>query len=53
MILGQLLLYISQCNLFFVIEETYFAIYVDDNTPYVTAETLEGRCYKNFRKRFH
>ena len=40
-ILGPLLFDIFLCDLFLIMKETSFASYVDDNTPYVTAENLE------------
>ena len=40
-ILGPLLFNIFLCDLFLIMKETSFASYVDDNTPYVTAENLE------------
>ena len=39
--LGSLLFNIFLCDLFLIMKETSFASYVDDNTPYVTAENLE------------
>ena len=40
-ILGPLLFNIFLCDLFFVMKETDFISSADDNTPYVTVETLE------------
>ena len=40
-ILGPLLFDIFLCDLFLIMKETSFASYVDDNTPYVTAENLD------------
>ena len=40
-ILGPLLFNIFLCDLFLIMKETSFASYVDDNTPYVTAENLD------------
>ena len=41
-ILGPLLFKIFLCDLFFIIKETDFSSYADDNTPYRTADTIEG-----------
>ena len=40
-ILGPLLLNIFLCDLFFIMKETDFSSYADDNMPYRTAETIE------------
>ena len=40
-ILGSLLFNIFLCNLFFIMKETDFSSYADDNTPYRTADTIE------------
>ena len=40
-ILGPLLFNIFLCDLFFIMNETDFASYADDNTPYRTASTLD------------
>ena len=40
-ILGPLLFNIFLCDLFLIMKETSFASYVDDNTPFVTAENLD------------
>ena len=40
-ILGPLLFNIFLCDLFFIMNETDFASYADDNTPYRTANTLD------------
>ena len=40
-ILGPLLFNIFLCNLFFIMKETDFSSYADDNTPYRTADTIE------------
>ena len=39
-ILGPLLLNIFLCDLFVIIDTTYFAIYADDKTPYVIKNTI-------------
>ena len=41
-ILGPLLFNIYLIDLFFVIEDTDIASYADDNTPYLTDDTIEG-----------
>ena len=41
-ILGPLLFSICLIDLFFVIEDTDIASYADDNTPYLTDDTIEG-----------
>ena len=38
---GPLLFNIFLCNLFFIMKETDFASYPDDNTPYRTANTID------------
>ena len=40
-ILGPLLFNIFLIDLFFIIEDTDIASYVDDNTPYVIADNIE------------
>ena len=40
-ILGPLLFNIFMCDLFFIMKETDFSSYADDNTPYRTADTIE------------
>ena len=40
-ILGPLLFNIFLCDLFFIMNETDFASYADDNTPYRTANTID------------
>ena len=40
-ILGPLLFNIFLYDLFFIMKETDFSSYADDNTPYVTADTIE------------
>ena len=40
-ILGPLLLNIFLCDLFFIMKETDFSSYGDDNTPYRIADTIE------------
>ena len=40
-ILVPLLLNIFMCNLFFMVNEIYFASYADDNTPFVEGDRLE------------
>ena len=40
-ILGPLLFNIFLCDLFFIIDSIDFASYADDNTPYVTGESIE------------
>ena len=40
-ILGPLLFNIFLCDLFFIMNETDFAIYANDNTPYRTANTID------------
>ena len=40
-ILGPLLFNIFMCDLFFIMKETDFSSYADDNTPYRTAETID------------
>ena len=40
-ILGPLFLNIHICDLFFIISETDFASYADDNTPYVTEDSID------------
>ena len=40
-ILGPLLLNIFLCDPFFIMKETDFASYADDNTPYRTANTID------------
>ena len=40
-ILGPLLFNIFLCDLFFIMKETDFSSYVDGNTPYRTAGTIE------------
>ena len=40
-ILGPLLFNIFLCDLFFIMKETDFLSYADDNTPYRTADTIE------------
>ena len=40
-ILESLLFNIFLCNLFFIMKETDFSSYADDNTPYRTADTIE------------
>ena len=39
-ILGPLLFNIFLCDLFYMMSDTDFASYADDNTPYVSADTL-------------
>ena len=39
--LGPLLFNIFLCDLFLIMKETGFAIYADDNTPYVAAQNLD------------
>ena len=39
-ILGPLLFNIFLCDLFFIMKETDFLSYADDNTPYRTADTV-------------
>ena len=41
-ILGPLLFNIFLTDLFFIIEDTDIASYVDDNTPYVIADNIDG-----------
>ena len=41
-ILGPLLFNIFLIDLFFIIEDTDIASYVDDNTPYVIADNIDG-----------
>ena len=40
-ILGPLLFHIFLCDLFFIMKDTDFSSYADDNTPYRTADTIE------------
>ena len=40
-ILGPLLFNIFMCNLFFIVNEIYFASYADDNTSFVSGDRLE------------
>ena len=40
-ILGPLLFNIFLCDLFFIMKETDFSSYADDNTPYKNADTIE------------
>ena len=40
-ILGPLLSNIFLCDLFFIMNETDFSSYADDNTPYRTADGVE------------
>ena len=40
-ILGPLLFNIYMCDLFFIMKETEFSSYADDNTPHRTANTIE------------
>ena len=40
-ILGPLLFNIFLCDLFFIMNETDFASYADDNTPYVVVNNIE------------
>ena len=40
-ILGPLLFNIFLCDLFFIMNETDFASYIDDNTPYRTTDTID------------
>ena len=40
-ILGTLLFNIFLCNLFFIMKETNFSSYADDDTHYRTADTIE------------
>ena len=40
-ILGPLLFDIFLCDLFFIMNETDFASYADDNTPYVVGDNIE------------
>ena len=40
-ILGPLLFNIFLCDRFFIIKETDFSKYADDNTPYRTADTID------------
>ena len=40
-ILGPLLFNIFLCDLFFIMNETDFASYADDNTPYTTVNTID------------
>ena len=40
-ILGPLLFNIFICDLFFIMDDTEFASYADDNTPYVSGENLD------------
>ena len=40
-IIGPLLFNIFLCDLFLIMEETSYANYVDENTPYVAAENLD------------
>ena len=39
--LGPLLFNTFMCDLFFVMKETNFSSYADDNTPYRTADTID------------
>ena len=41
-ILGPLLCNIFLCDLFFIMNKTYFASYADDDTPYVVGSNTEG-----------
>ena len=45
-ILGPLLFNIFMCDLFFIMKETDFSSYTDDNTSYRTAEIIEVRINK-------
>ena len=40
-ILGPLLFNIFLCNLFYMMTDTDFASYTDDNTPYVSTDTID------------
>ena len=40
-ILGPLLFNNFMCNLFFIVNEIYFASYADDNTSFVSGDRLE------------
>ena len=40
-ILGPLLFNIFLCDLFYMMSDTDFATYADDNTPYVSADTID------------
>ena len=42
LILGPLLFSIFLIDLFFTIEDTDIASYADDNTPYVSADNIDG-----------
>ena len=41
-IVGPLLFNIFLCDLFYKMNDTNFASYADDNTPYVSADTIDG-----------
>ena len=41
-ILGPLLFNLFLIDLFFIIENTDIAIYADDNTPYISADDIDG-----------
>ena len=40
-ILGTLLFNIFICGMFLILDQTYFASYVDNNTPYTVNENAE------------
>ena len=42
MILGHLLFNIFLIDLFFIIKDTDIASYADDNTPYFSADNIDG-----------
>ena len=53
-ILGPLLFNIFLCDLFYMMSDTDFASYADDNTPYVSADAIEEviKRLENFSAKF-
>ena len=45
-IVGPLLFNIFLCDLFYKMNDTNFASYADDNTPYVSADTISMKLIK-------
>ena len=44
--LGPILFSIFLCDLFFIMDDNYFASYADNNTPYIIGNDMEDVIFK-------
>ena len=46
LLLGPILFSIFLCDLFFIMDDNYFASYADNNTPYIIGNDMEDVIFK-------